>query len=157
MLWSAAFFAALCVACTLAIKAGEPGLRRTAFAMLMNWIGCTVAVLVLHTWTPWPMFILFDAAAARVVLAHPAGRPQAIIGAIYVFQIVFHAVYALVGSSAAALPYLDMLAFGGWLQVGTLAGGAIYGGGRKILGSPHLRNRVLAAHPAHRRSMGEGQ
>jgi hypothetical protein len=153
-MWTAAFFAALAFTATLAIRDGDPGLRRTAFAMLGNWVACTVAVIVLHDFTPWFMFALFDMAAARVVLMHPSGRPQAIIGVIYLFQIVFHVSYALVGSSAAALLYLDMLSFGAWLQVGTLAGGAIYGGGRKVLAARHLRARLLASNPPHSGSMG---
>lgn len=153
-MWTAIFFGALAAVTALAFQWGDTGLRRTACALLGNWVACTVAVIVLNSWAPWPMFILFDAAAARIVLAHPSGKPQAIIGAIYLFQIAFHVAFALVGSSAATLLYLDMLAFGAWLQVGTLAGGAIYGGGRKVLDAAHLRNRLLGSNPAHRRGLG---
>ncbi len=150
MLWSAAFFAGLVCAAALAFKMGGSGLTRTGLAMLANWTACTFAVLVLHDWTPWVFFALFDAAAATIVLQHPSSRPQAIIGAIYLFQIAFHVAFAVVGNGAAATFYLDLLALSGWLQIGTLAGGSIYGGGRKALASPHLWHRLRGADSSHR-------
>lgn len=154
MIWSAAFVAALAGAICLAVAWGGPSLKRTGFAMLGNWVACMVAVLVLRDLTPWHMFLLFDAAAAIVVVKHPSSRPQAIIGAIYLFQMAFHVAFALVGNGLAAGVYLDLLALGGWLQIGTLVGGAIYGGGRTLLATPHLRNRLRGPGAPGHRGMG---
>lgn len=154
MIWSAAFVLALSGATALAVAWGGPGLKRTGFAMLANWLSCMAAVFVLHDLTPWVMFLLFDAATAFAVLRHPSSRPQAIIGAIYLFQMAFHVAFALVGNGLAAGVYLDLLALGGWLQIGTLFGGAIYGGGRTMLAAPHLRDRLRGSGAANRGGMG---
>lgn len=154
MVWSAAFFIALAGATALAVAWGGPGLKRTGFAMLANWTACMVAVFVLHNLTPWPMFMLFDLATAAAVLKHPSSRPQAIIGAIYLFQIAFHVAFAIVGNGLAAGVYLDLLALGGWLQIGTLIGGAIYGGGRTMLSAPHLRDRLRGPGSSDHGGMG---
>jgi hypothetical protein len=154
MMLSAAFFVALAGATALAVAWGGPRLRRTGFAMLGNWAACMVAVAVSDSLTPWALFLLFDAATAVAVLRHPASRPQAIIGAIYLFQIAFHVAFALVGNGLAASVYLDLLALGGWLQIGTLLGGAIYGGGRTLLVADHFRAGVRSPGASDRGRMG---
>jgi hypothetical protein len=154
MIWSAAFVSALVGATALAVAWGGPGLRRTGFAMLGNWAACMVAVAVSGSLTPWALLLLFDAATALAVVRHPSSRPQAIIGAVYCFQMAFHVVFALVGNGLPATIYLDLLALGGWLQIGTLLGGAIYGGGRKLWADPRFRGHLRNPDSAHRRGMG---
>lgn len=154
MIWSALFLVGLTVATLAAVAWGGPGLKRTGFAMLCNWTACMIVVAWTGSLTPWALFMLFDAAAACVVLRHPSSRPQAIIGAIYLFQMAFHVAYAVVGSGLAAGLYLDLLALGGWLQIGTLFGGAIYGGGRTLFAAGDLRGGLRGADSADRRGLG---
>jgi hypothetical protein len=106
-------------------------LQRTALALAANWLACMVAVAAVGRTDPWMAFAIADAIAAYVVLSHPASRPQAVIGCIYIVQITVHLAYALVGSGPATSLYLNMLSGGGWLQIAVLAGGAIYGSGKR--------------------------
>jgi hypothetical protein len=135
MMESVSFAAALLVASLLTLNAGV-GLQRTALALAANWLACMVAVAAVGRVDPWMAFAIADALAAYIVLSHPASRPQAVIGCIYIVQITVHLAYALVGSGPATSLYLNMLSGGGWLQIAVLAGGAIYGTGkRKFAGS----------------------
>ena len=130
MISSAAFGLALLAATLLACNAG-PSMRRTGFALSGCWFACIDAVLVSGRVDPWFAFAAFDAVAAVIVLAHPSSRPQAYIGCIYIVQVTVHLAYALVGSGPATGLYLTMLTGGGWLQIAVLAGGAIYGQGKR--------------------------
>lgn len=157
MLWTLLFGFGLVAASAMAWKLGTTQLRRTAVALICAWLAAVVIAVTTGRYDMWLAFIVIDAVAAWVVLAHPSSRPQAIIGLIFVIQISTHLAYALVGSAVAQSMYLDMLAAGGWLQIATLAWGAIYGGGRKIeFGGPGGGNSA-AADTTHHRSMGPGQ
>jgi hypothetical protein len=152
-----AFGGGLLGAGLLSINA-SPALQRTALALAGNWVCVLAAQWVTGDLAPWPLFILADAGAALIVLSHPASKPQAVIGVIYILQITFHIAYALAGAGAATALYLHMLSGGGWLQIATLAIGAIHHGSRKRraarggLGS----GRALAA-AAGLRSMESGR
>lgn len=126
----AVFAAGLLAASLLAMNAG-PSMRRTALALIGNWLACMMAVAATGVVDPWYAFAAIDAATAAVVLRHPATRPQAYIGCIYIVQITSSVAYALVGHGAATGVYLSMLTGGGWLQIAILAGGAIYGTGKR--------------------------
>jgi hypothetical protein len=132
----------------LACTSHVPGMRRTGAAMIANWFGVLVAVTLSESVTPWMLFIALDLASALVILRNPSGRPQAIIGTIYLFQITFHVAYALVGSAAASLLYLDLLALGGWLQLVTLLWGTIHGGGMRY-SDHHAGGRLPATDSPH--------
>ncbi len=134
---SAVFAAGLLAASLLAMNAG-PSMRRTAFALVANWLACMMAVAATGLVSPWYAFMAIDAATAAVVLRHPATRPQAYIGCIYIVQITASVAYALVGQGAATGVYLSMLTGGGWLQIAILAGGAIYGTGKRRAIARHL-------------------
>lgn len=126
----AVFAAGLLAASLLAMNAG-PSMRRTALALVANWLACMMAVAATGVVDPWYAFMAIDVATAAVVLRHPATRPQAYIGCIYIVQITASVAYALVGQGAATGVYLSMLTGGGWLQIAILAGGAIYGTGKR--------------------------
>ena len=146
MIEAVAFGAGLLGAGLLTINA-SPALQRTALALSANWVCVLVAQQATGTLAPWPLFILADAVAAAGVLTHPASKPQAVIGVIYILQITFHIAYALVGAGPATALYLNMLSVGGWLQIATLATGAIHHGSRKrrAVNSGLGGNRALAA------------
>lgn len=146
-----AFLIGLAVAMLLAYRSGSPGLVRSGLAMAGNlalvWLGTSA----LGSYAPWSWFIAIDVATAFVVLSHPASRPQAIIGAIYLLQIVVHVAFGAAGSAEHVRLYLDLLAFGGACQLLTLATGAIHGRRRKMgrawaVGGGHPR--VARAHLA---------
>lgn len=130
MIEAVAFGAGLLGAGLLSLNA-SPALQRTALALIGNWVSILAAQQVTGTLDPWLLFMAADAGAALIVLTHPASRPQAVIGVIYILQITFHIAYALVGSGPATGLYLTMLSVGGWLQIATLAIGAIDHGSRK--------------------------
>jgi hypothetical protein len=130
MIESVAFAAGLAGASMLTMNA-SPALQRTALALAGNWLACIVVVLLMGVVDPWAAFAAADAVAAFIVLSHPASRPQAVIGCIYIVQITVHLAYALVGSGPATGLYLNMLSGGGWLQIAVLAGGAIHGSGKR--------------------------
>ena len=124
-------FAAGLAAATLLSMNASPSMRRTAYVLIGNWLACMAAVALTGSLAPWPLFIVIDAVAAWVVLQSPSTRPQAVIGCIYIIQFTVHLAYALVGSGPATGLYLNMLSGGGWLQIAVLAGGAIYGQGKR--------------------------
>lgn len=157
MMASLAYFLGVSFAATLACAFGGEGLRRAGFVLLANWLACMLAVGFSGSLTPWTLFLLFDAAAAVAVLRHPTSRPQAIIGAIYVFQMAFHTAFALIGNGAAAHMYLDLLALGGWLQITTLTGGAIYGGGKRFGAAPAAGRHMHRSDPQDHGGLGAGR
>ena len=154
MFWSGFYFLGLTVAAVTACAFGGIGLRRAAAVLICNWLGCMLAVVAAESLTPWGLFLLFDAASAVAVLRQPASRTQAIIGAIFCFQMAFHVAFALIGNGAADRLYLDLLALGGWLQIATLAGGSIYGGGKRFGLAVDARRHLHRSDPPHHRSMG---
>jgi hypothetical protein len=157
MLPVAAFGFGLGLCSLLAWRMGHAGMGRTAAAMTANWIGVLLAVWLSGSFTPWGLFFALDVATAFVVLRQPASKPQAIIGMIYVSQLTFHVAYALVGSAAASLLYLDLLALGGWLQICTLFWGAIHGGGMRYSDTYRARGRLPAADPTDTSRVGPGK
>lgn len=153
MLSASMFGMALIITGIFAMFRGNDGFRRTAMVLMVTWVACTGAVVVLNDYAPWHVFLVIDVLAAFLVTRHPSSKPQAVIGAIYLFQIVFHLTFALhlltleVGSRADVATYLDLLAFGGWLQVATLFGGAIYGGGNRVASGAWHRPRAGSSNP----------
>lgn len=106
---------------------GTPSLYRTAWAMAGNMVAVWAAQFVSGSYTPWLAFIIVDVITAYIVLAHPATRTQALIGAVYVAQIIAHIAFGAAQSKNCGSVYLDLLAFGGVCQLLILATGAING------------------------------
>ncbi|WP_170815339.1 hypothetical protein, partial [Salmonella enterica] len=84
-------------------------LRRTAFALIANWLVVMAARPIFDRPDMWLVFLVVDAITAFFVLQHPASKPQAVIGCIYIVQVTVHLAYALVGSGPATGLYLTML------------------------------------------------
>ena len=127
-----AFAVAMAVALAIVRMSGTPSLNRAGWAMAGNMALVWAAQALSGSYTPWLAFTCIDAATAFVVLAHPAGRSQAMIGAIYVLQIITHVAFGAAGAHGDARFYLDLLAFGGGCQLLILATGAIHGRRRKV-------------------------
>ncbi len=116
---------------------------RSGLALLINWLACVGIVLWLNDATPWLWFALFDAVACVVITVRPAAKMQAIMGAIFVAQIVCHTVYGtsiLMGGTPNANFYLGTL---DWLSWGNLAVFIMWTGGRFV--------RLGLSHRSHRR------
>ena len=112
---------------------GTPSLHRTAWAMAGNMLAVWGAQYVSGSYTPWLAFLIIDVTTAYIVLAHPATRTQALIGAVYVAQIVAHVAFGAAQSKNCGSLYLDLLAFGGVCQLLILATGAINGRRGKVV------------------------
>ena len=114
---------------------GVPSLHRTAWAMAGNMGAVWVAQFWSGSYTPWFAFLIVDVITAYIVLAHPATRTQALIGAVYVAQIIAHIAFGAAQVKGCDVLYLDLLAFGGVCQLLILATGAINGRRGKVVGA----------------------
>lgn len=99
-------------------------LPRVALALFLNW-GLNMAfVLTTGLFYPWYWFTLTDAAAATLVLHHPAAKAQGLIGWAYIAQIIMHLTFALSGNHFAGNTYLQVLTVLGLVQLLVLGGWA---------------------------------
>lgn len=128
-----ALFFALGVLVVIAMTLADTSIsnRRLAGILALNFVAYVAGQLLTGQAAPWLWFLIVDCVCAFVVLHPPASRLAAVIGSIYVFQIIVHVAFAGAGSGAAARFYLDVLATAGWLQLLTLAAGAIHHGRRR--------------------------
>jgi hypothetical protein len=132
VIYAVAFALALMGAGIMAYGSRSAGLIRTTWAMAGNLAGVWLGQWLLHDYAPWLWLIAIDAITAFVVLSHPASKAQAVIGSIYVLQIITHVAFGAAGTVEHVRLYLDLLAFGGVCQLLTLACGGFNGRGRKV-------------------------
>jgi hypothetical protein len=130
-----AFAIAVIAAICIARLYGPPSLCRTAWALAGNMLAIWAAQYASGSYTPWQAFLIIDVITAYIVLAHPAGRTQALIGAIYVAQIIAHVAFGAAKAASCGGLYMDLLAFGGVCQLLILATGAINGRRGKVAGA----------------------
>lgn len=97
------YLAPLCVV-TLSALTGNAQMVRTALAIFANYWINTAFVLVSGNYDPWWFYMATDAITAWVILIHPAGRPQSLIGWSFMVQVMIHAVY---GASKLINPAFD--------------------------------------------------
>jgi len=140
---------------------------RAALAILVNWILCTGLVYLSHNYTPWIGWLIIDTVTAWVVMWHPAGKAQSLIGALYIVQIGFHCAFGIDGftgtsgvdfQSAASGFYLDILSWIGRGQLAVLIAGGGYGLHRRFRGGARFRGHsgnAVAARGAHMEGGGE--
>lgn len=125
------YLLALLLVLALVHHVGLPSLVRTGWAMAANLALVWISTWATQSYAPWLWFVAIDIGTAFMVLARPAGRAQALIGAIFVMQIITHIAFGASGTVDNARLYLDLLAFGGGCQLLILATGAIHGRRRK--------------------------
>jgi hypothetical protein len=136
-----------------------PLLVRAAWVLAANFVACNLAAVATGQFAPVAWLLFIDVASAIVMLWHPAGRTQAILGAVYIVQLGLHAAHWGAGTDGSPVFYLSMLNVGGGLQIAFLFYGAINGDGRRSVaaaggsgGNHHLavrpRARGLAARAA---------
>jgi len=118
-----AYVIPLLVICACSLT-GREQMIRTAMAILANWIINSGFVLATGIYDPWWFFLATDALTAWVILYHPAGKAQALIGYTYIAQILMHCVYAVSNSVLAeyaywqiltAIAFVQLLLLGGWI------------------------------------------
>jgi hypothetical protein len=124
-----------------------PLLVRAAVVLAMNFIAGKLAVIVTSDYAPIPWLLFIDTASAFAMLWQPASRTKTILGIIYIFQIVFHALFWGAALHDTAIIYLSMLNVGGGLQIAFLIMGAVNGDGRKAGGPRNHRGRLGRAVP----------
>lgn len=130
-------------------------IRRTAFVLLANWTVNTAFVIASGIHDPWAWFVAVDALSAAIVLHQPAGKPQSVVGGLYMAQIVMHGVYGtlkLSGDPIAESNYWQLLTALAFLQIVVLGGWTIGHHWRRLARHPGLRRRASVAGP----KSGEG-
>jgi hypothetical protein len=140
----ALFGAGLAVALYCAVVSRHAGLMRTGSVLICNWLVLLAVVTATGKHDPVAWFLVVDFLSALLVLWHPASRPQAAIGLIYMVQIGVHfARYP--GGGAGTTEYLQLLALGGWLQIAFLILGAVDGTARKVTAGDDRRGHAGTA------------
>jgi hypothetical protein len=143
MLQAFPFAGAVCLAIAAAFYAGDERFKRTGIAMLLNWAAIVTvfkmpgSTAFFSPWMvigdlPWFPWLVIDAVTLVVVIASPAGKVQAVIAGLLFGQVLWHAAFGYVANLAAGNLYKAALNAGGWVQVGTLIGGAGYDQGRRV-------------------------
>jgi hypothetical protein len=132
MLIQMLFTLGLLVGVALAHHEHCPLLVRSAWVLAANFLACNLVAIAAGTHAPVVWLFLIDVVSAIVMLWHPAGRTQAILGAVYVVQLGLHYVFWAAAPAGAAAFYLSMLNVGGGIQIAFLIMGAINGDGRKV-------------------------
>ena len=144
----------LAAACGAADVSDRPHMRRTALILVATWLAVITANAAFETRDPVLAFLFIDTVAALVLLRYPAMRLQAIIGLVYVAQIVGHFL-RLVSAWDDVDQYLFFLAAGGWLQIIFLIWGALHGRRGRLAAGGHRRSDIGTAAAAHLRRVGE--
>ena len=147
-MWSAfAYPVALGLVAFVVARGDDARMQRTALVLGLNWVACMIAIWLVGA-TPWLWLLAIDMATAYAILHPPAGRVQAVIGALLISQVLWHWAFGYVGNVHSSMLYLTALNLGGWLQVGTLLGGATYDKGRRLVAAWRCRRSgsVAAAH-----------
>ena len=131
-----------------------PLLVRSAWVLAANNIVCQLAVATTGTYDPVLWFAVIDIASAVVLLWQPAGRTQAVIGAVYVMQLGLH--FAQWPGGVAQYQYISVLTVAGACQIAFLLLGAVDNDGRKVRGIGDWRghNDGALAHGASRLEKG---
>jgi hypothetical protein len=144
----------LAAACGAAGVSERPHMRRTALILVGTWLAVMIVTSWSHSRQPMFAFLFIDTVAALVLLRHPAMRLQAIIGLVYVAQIVGHFL-RLVSAWNDADQYLFFLAAGGWLQIIILIVGALHGRRGRLAARGIGRGDIGTLAAAHLRRVGE--
>jgi hypothetical protein len=100
---------------------GRGAIARCAAIIILNWVAGYEFNELFGTFTPWVWTTMIDTIAAAVILWHPAGRWQAVIGATYVLQIACHSAFAAWSWGAhsywltlTAIAWVQLMILGTW-------------------------------------------
>lgn len=119
-----AYWALLGALSLLTLFKGSAQMKRTALALL-----AVLAIsFFLNAWLVWPSenwalaMLAVDAIAATVILFHPAGKAQSLIGLTFLLQMGVHAGRVMNGDQADLTLYWWMLSIAAFAQL-FIAGG----------------------------------
>lgn len=130
MIWAVIFGFGVLGVLVMTARGTSVSNKRLAYVLAANFVLYVSGQLITGQAAPWLWFLAVDSMCAFVVLHPPASRTAAVIGSIYVLQIIFHVAFAGAGSGSTTLLYLDLCATAGWFQLLALATGT-YQHGRK--------------------------
>lgn len=132
-----------------------PLLVRSAWVLAGNNIACQLAVATTGTYDPVAWFAAIDVVSAVVLLWRPAGRTQAVIGAVYIIQLGLH--FAQWPGGVAQYQYLSVMTVAGGCQIVFLFLGAVDNDGHKNRGFGRWRGNhdYAVAHGRGRLEKGQ--
>jgi hypothetical protein len=127
MSWDAiAFVALLGITAAVCLLRGQTGISRAAAVVLANCLIGTWWVMTRTTGyeddTPIEVLMTLNIISMAAVLWHPAARPQAMVGSLYVFALMLDAAFFIGRNDPHG--YLVNSAIVGWVQLSVLAIGA---------------------------------
>jgi hypothetical protein len=131
---------------------GRGAVERCASVLMLNWLAGYCFNAWFGTFTPWAWSALIDTVSAVVILWHPAGRAQAILGGSYVAQLVCHFLYAAT-SIWTQHEYWQALTFIAWAQLAVLGIWGAKVGYSSIAG--HFWGGDKYADNSHKNSVGK--
>lgn len=111
------------------IPAVREQVLRTAAAIILVWAFGILYITNTGNYDPWEFNLFIDGAAMTAILWHPAGRGQAVVGWLYILQLVYHGYYGsreLLGADNSIDLYYNVLTVIAWVQllaVGLWCGG----------------------------------
>lgn len=89
------YFIGLMVVAMPLVLLSRGALARCSAVIILNWVLGYAFNEAFSTFTPWAWSTILDTISAIIVLWHPAGRWQALIGVTYALQLICHYAFAL--------------------------------------------------------------
>lgn len=90
-------------------------------------------------------YIIIDSITGAIVLRHPSGWVQKLIGALFATMVMFHIGYLYAGNPGAAENYVWWNTAIGWVQWAALAAWGAYDAARYVVRRAGPRVRLLVA------------
>ena len=146
------------VLCVLAWwKVRDGALLRSFAAVAVIWAAGAAYVSETRIYDPWPLSMALDIMAAMIILRHPAGLFQALLGVLFMLQIAMHIGYAAAKGNGSADIYLyyDALTYAGWVQLMVLSGWASGRLGKDRIDRAWRRVAPTSGRTHHQHSRGE--
>jgi hypothetical protein len=129
------YLAGMLLTCAGFVAFGHAEQRRTVLVIAANWVLGWGYNEAFGTFTPWVWSTFIDTCAAFVILRHPAGNAQRLIGATYATQIALHGAYGVAtlrGMAPDAILYWTWLTVIAWSQLAMVWLWGLWGGGKRL-------------------------
>lgn len=107
-------------------KVRDGAIVRSMVTVAGIWVAGASYVAETGIYDPWQLSIALDVMAATIILRHPAGVYQALLGVLFILQIAMHIGYAGAKWQGGGNPYLyyDAVTYAAWVQLLVLSGWA---------------------------------
>jgi len=135
----------------MALSVMERSALYTSLIIAVNFCINETYVKLSGVYDPWVWFSLVDGVTAIILLSSAFGRIGCIVSAMLCTQQIMHWAYGLSNSGNADIYWQSLTAIA-FLQLAIVAGGAIYGGGRRYRGFSRIRRVPPLDNPAHSRA-----